>query len=137
LVFYFIIEPKNKEFGMPIFYEKQDFMVNGKEYNRFKDVTGYKTKEDGTKEPVPINPDITIYSKKSLFEKEAKIANLLLSKGDFDNIGEDIFIQKNIICGEKLPQDGFIDYIFSFGYMVDENEVSEDFTFRFDIENIN
>jgi hypothetical protein len=41
--------------------EKQNFNINGLDYDTFKDVKGYKLLEDGGMDFVSINPNVYIY----------------------------------------------------------------------------
>jgi hypothetical protein len=113
LVFYFLVKPLNNEKHIVV-DEKQIFKVNGTDYNTLEDITGYKILEDESKEFVSINPSIVIYDVKHFLDKEPALAYYLLNKG-YISEDSDIYIQKNIICGEELSKHGLLQYNFSVG----------------------
>jgi hypothetical protein len=108
LVFYFIITPLGKDQSYPTIRESQNFTIDGSEYwqNQAGSVDSY-----------------TVIFSRGIFALEyPEIA------GKINAPDPGSFIQKTIICGEKLPPTGLVRYVFYFGF---EQELDEfEFLFR-------
>jgi hypothetical protein len=121
LVFYFLIKPLEETAGQFIIAEKQNFKINGNEYDITDGPKGYKTLEDGSREIVSLTPQIIFYDVKYFINEEPELARYFLEKG-YISEETDIHIQKNIICGAKLPEDGLLQYTFSIGLKPEDIE---------------
>jgi len=111
LEFYFIIRPK-KTYNSPTIRDYQNFKING---------VSYKRTTLGT-----INPLVEIFNYNDSNKYEPVNVNL----SPF--FVKDGYVVRVIICGEKLPNTGEINYTFNFGF--DKNV--EEFDFLFNLEEI-
>jgi hypothetical protein len=115
LVFYFIVTPLNKEQSYPAYptiKESQNFTIDGSEY--WQNLAG------------SIDSYTVIFSP-GIFAREYPE-----TAGKIGATGPDAFIQKTIICGEKLPSKGLVRYVFYFGF---EQELDE-FEFLFRLQDV-
>jgi hypothetical protein len=142
LVFYYIIRPKDDyQDHMFVVDEQQRFTINGEEYNVYRDLKWHITNDDGTEVPCEeapeILPDITIFSKENFASHEPEISQYLTDSGVLTNNDTHYFVQKNILCGDKLPKQGSIEYRFSVGFATNEfDRKMEGFDFKFKIEDV-
>jgi hypothetical protein len=108
LVFYFIITPLDKDQSYPTIRESQNFTIDGNEY--WQNLAG------------SIDSYTVIFSP-GIFAREYPE-----TAGKISVASPNAFIQKTIICGEKLPPTGLVRYVFYFGF---EQELDEfEFLFR-------
>jgi hypothetical protein len=112
LVFYFIITPANKNQLYPTIKESQNFTIDGNEY--WQNLAG------------SIDSYTVIFSPEIFAREHPETA------GKINTSGSDAFIQKTIICGEKLPSQGLVRYVFYFGF---EQEL-EEFEFLFRLQDV-
>jgi hypothetical protein len=113
LVFYFVIYPKNKNFGQltpPPPMDPQNFTINGAAY--WQDLAG------------TVDSYTVIYDEKTFLENEAA----LIDRFTFTQNAEAL-IQKTISCGEALPKKGTVEYVFYFGF----EQQLEEFNFQFEL----
>jgi hypothetical protein len=109
LVFYFVVYPAYRSYSYPTIREYQNFTIDG---------IGYWQNTNGT-----IDSYTVIYNEKTFKENEPEV---FAKSGLRRNSGA--LIQKTIICGDPLPEQGIINYKFFFGF---EQELEEfDFIFR-------
>jgi hypothetical protein len=112
LVFYFIITPTDKDQLYPTIKESQNFTIDGNEY--WQNLAG------------SIDSYTVIFSPGIFAREHPETA------GKINVAGSDAFIQKTIICGEKLPSKGLVRYAFYFGF---EQEL-EEFEFLFRLQDV-
>jgi hypothetical protein len=140
LVFYYIIYPKTDYFDhIIVINERQGFTINGEEYNIYKDLKWHITNDDGTEVPYEeapeILPDITLFGKENFALHEPEMAQYLVDSGVLPDNNIHYFVQKNILCGDKLPEQGLVEYEFSIGFARSESDGEmESFVFKFNIE---
>jgi hypothetical protein len=108
LVFYFVVTPLGKDQLYPTIKEFQNFTIDG---------TGYWQNLAGSIDSYTVIFSPEIFARE--YPETAKKIN---------TVDSGAFIQKTIICGEKLPPNGLVRYVFFFGF---EQELEEfEFLFR-------
>ena len=111
LAFYFVIEPASGSSVHPAIREAQNFTIDG---------VSYWQNQAGS-----IDSFTVIYNARTFFENDPEAAAVI-------SANPEAFIQKTIICGEKLPPAGIVRYPFYFGF---EQEL-EEFEFQFRLQDI-
>jgi hypothetical protein len=111
LAFYFVIEPAGGGSIHPVIREAQNFTIDG---------VSYWQNQAGS-----IDSFTVIYNTRTFFENDPEAAAAITANPE-------VFIQKTIICGEKLPLAGIVRYPFYFGF---EQEL-EEFEFQFRLQDI-
>ena len=111
LAFYFVVKPAAEGRAHPTIREAQNFTIDGVSYWR---------NQAGSIDSLTV-----IYNARTFAENDPaaamEIAAILAGNPD-------AFIQKTVICGEKLPPAGIVRYPFYFGF---EQELEEfEFLFR-------
>jgi hypothetical protein len=112
LVFYFIITPLGKAQSYPTIKDSQNFTIDG---------VGYWQNLAGS-----IDSYTVIFSPEIFIREYPEIAKKI------NTVDPGAFIQKTIICGEKLPPKGLVHYVFYFGF---EQEL-EEFEFLFRLQDL-
>ncbi|MDR0402463.1 MAG: hypothetical protein LBH35_02610 [Treponema sp.] len=112
LVFYFVINPAGER-SYPAIKDSQNFTIDGNEYWRNL--------------PGSIDSYTVIYSPGIFALEHPAVAEKI---GVVNKPGA--FVQKTIICGEKLPPKGLVRYVFHFGF---EQEL-EEFEFLFRLQDV-
>jgi hypothetical protein len=113
LVFYFIVYPVDKNNSYPTIKESQNFTINGQSY--WQNANG------------SIDSHTVIYNERTFKENEPGIfakAGIKLNSG--------VLIQKTVICGDPLPEQGAVRYLFYFGFA----QELEEFDFQFKIQDL-
>jgi hypothetical protein len=113
LAFYFVINPAGGNQTYPAIKDSQNFTIDGNEYwqNQAGSVDSY-----------------TVIFSPGIFAREyPEMAGKIKISGS-----PGALIQKTIICGEKLPPEGLVRYVFYFGY---EQEL-EEFEFLFRLQDL-
>jgi hypothetical protein len=112
LAFYFVVEPAAASGSVhPAIREAQNFTIDGVSYWRNK--------------PGSIDSLTVIYNTRTFAEHDPGAALEISAVLDSN---PEAFIQKTVICGEKLPSAGIVRYPFYFGF---EQELEEfEFLFR-------
>jgi hypothetical protein len=136
LVFYFIVMCNTDRNTLTI-HKEHNFKIDGHDYDTMENIKGNKLLDDGSTEYIDINPSIYIYDSKNFSEYEPELASFFLERDyifeNNDNAAtKDMYVIKVIICGEKLPKKGLIQYNFSVGF---DYEL-EEFDIQFDLANV-
>ncbi|MDR1389482.1 MAG: hypothetical protein LBJ31_05840 [Treponema sp.] len=115
IVFYFVIYRLKNELKTPTLVELRDFKVNSVSY---LEITRKNNMND-------IEPNTVIFNERTFQEDE------YYTKTKIQN-GSGALIEKVIICGSSLPNNGVIDVTLKFGF---DNRV-EEYNYQFNIEDI-